>query len=74
MSKAPMGYDYIRKEGQAGRMGQKLMAIVAEGSRGRFYLAPLAEHEDLPLPLSPTGSRNSNSQITRVISKPRTMA
>lgn len=32
--------DYIKAEGQAGRMGTKLMAIVAEGTRGRIYLAP----------------------------------
>jgi putative DNA methylase len=29
----------------AGRMGARLMAIVAEGARGRIYLAPTAEHE-----------------------------
>jgi len=33
MSKVPISYDHIRVEGQAGRMGQKLMAIVAEGTR-----------------------------------------
>lgn len=47
MSRAPMSYDYIRDEGQAGRMGQKLMAIVAEGIRGRVYLSPTAEHESI---------------------------
>ena len=31
-------------EGKAGRMGARLMAIVAEGDRGRIYLAPTAEH------------------------------
>ena len=30
--------------GQAGRMGVRLMAIVAEGERGRVYLAPMPEH------------------------------
>jgi putative DNA methylase len=40
-----MTYDYIRTEGQAGRMGAKLMAIVAEGERGRLYLPPTAEME-----------------------------
>jgi putative DNA methylase len=33
-------FDYIRNEGKAGRMGTKLMAIVAEGQRGRVYLPP----------------------------------
>ena len=31
--------DYIKAEGKAGRMGARLMAIVAEGARGRVYLA-----------------------------------
>lgn len=45
MSESPIDYKYIRAEGTAGRMGAKLMAIVAEGARGRIYLAPTAEHE-----------------------------
>ncbi|MND36802.1 hypothetical protein D3C80_274690 [compost metagenome] len=43
MSGAPIDYKYIRAEGAAGRMGQRLMAIVAEGSRGRIYLPPPQE-------------------------------
>ena len=45
MSKVPIASDYIKTEGRAGRMGTKLMAIVAEGDRGRVYLAPTSEHE-----------------------------
>ena len=44
MSGTPMPFDYIRAEGKAGRMGARLMAIVAEGERGRVYLAPTPEH------------------------------
>lgn len=40
MSGTPMDYDYIRREGKAGRMGARLMTIVAEGKRGRIYLSP----------------------------------
>lgn len=47
MSGSPVDYNYIRAEGKAGRMGQKLMAIVAEGARGRVYLSPLTEQEDI---------------------------
>ncbi|MGB9623961.1 MAG: REP-associated tyrosine transposase [Phycisphaerae bacterium] len=41
---APMGFPHVRSEGQAGRMKERLMAIVAEGTRGRVYLPPLDEH------------------------------
>lgn len=37
---------YIRAEGRAGRMGEQLMATVAEGERRRVYLAPSKSHED----------------------------
>ena len=40
MSGTPIAGDYIKAEGKAGRMGARLMAIVAEGERGRVYLAP----------------------------------
>ena len=45
ISGVPISGDYIKKEGQAGRMGARLMAIVAEGARNRVYLAPSTEHE-----------------------------
>lgn len=44
LSGVPMPFDYIRAEGQAGRMGARLMAIVAEGPGGRVYLPPVEEH------------------------------
>ncbi len=47
MSGSPVDYNYIRAEGKAGRMGQKLMAIVAEGKKGRVYLPPISEQEDI---------------------------
>jgi putative DNA methylase len=39
--------DFVREEGLAGRLGAHLMAIVAEGERGRTYLAPVNEQEDI---------------------------
>ena len=36
---------YIRTEGITGRMGAQLMAIAAEGTRQRYYVAPTEEHE-----------------------------
>ena len=45
MSGAPMNPDYIKGEGNAGGMGRRMMAIVAEGNRGRIYLDPISVHE-----------------------------
>jgi adenine-specific DNA methylase len=39
MSGTPIASDHIYGEAQAGRMGARLMVIVAEGQRGRLYLA-----------------------------------
>ncbi|MFN6304951.1 MAG: DUF1156 domain-containing protein, partial [Planctomycetota bacterium] len=47
MSDAPIHYEYIRDQGKTAGLGQKLMAIVAEGTRGRIYLSPTEEHESL---------------------------
>ncbi|MBA3013513.1 MAG: DUF1156 domain-containing protein [Proteobacteria bacterium] len=65
LSNAAIEPQYIKAEGVAGRMGQRLMAIVAEGQRSRVYLSPTAEQEaiahqaqpqwrpDTPLPDDP---------------------
>ena len=45
MSGIPIPSDHIYSEANAGHMGARLMAIVAEGDRGRVYLAPTVEHE-----------------------------
>jgi putative DNA methylase len=45
MSGTPIASDHIYGEAKAGRMAARLMAIVAEGDRGRIYLAPTPEHE-----------------------------
>jgi len=47
ISGVPVEGNYIKTEGKAGRMGAKLMAIVCEGTRGRVYLSPTQELEDL---------------------------
>lgn len=55
---------YIRSEGRAGRMGQELMSVVAEGNRRRIYLPPNQQHRqaaNLPRPQSvPTGTLPNN--------------
>lgn len=49
----PVTLDYIRSEGKAGRMDAKLIAIVAEGKRGRMYLSPNQEHEEIAVKTKP---------------------
>lgn len=53
MSGTPMPFDYLRSEAKAGRMGQRLMAVVAEGHRGRIYLPPTDEQEAIALSAQP---------------------
>jgi putative DNA methylase len=55
MSGTPMPFDYLRSEAKTGRMGARLMAIAAEGERGRVYLAPTPEMEAIALNARPTG-------------------
>ncbi len=46
VSGTPISGDHIKAEGMAGRMGTRLMAIVAEGERGRVYLDPTKGMEE----------------------------
>ncbi|KKH13528.1 DUF1156 domain-containing protein [Methanosarcina mazei] len=45
LSETPIDFPYIRAEAKAERLGQRLMAIVAEGPKGRVYLSPTPEQE-----------------------------
>ncbi len=42
---SPVPFDVIRQEAREGRLGVQLMAIVAEGPRGRLYLSPIEQHQ-----------------------------
>jgi putative DNA methylase len=53
MSDAPIASSHIYDEANAGRMSARLMAIVAEGVRGRVYLAPTSEMEAIALTAQP---------------------
>lgn len=60
MSCAPIAGDYLMAEGKAGRLGSRMMAIIAEGERGRVYLAPTPEMQAIAMKAHPTGSRKSS--------------
>jgi adenine-specific DNA methylase len=76
MSGVPVTYDHIREEGKAGRIGSRLMAIVAEGERGRVYLPPTPYMEavagkakpewkpDVALPENPRDFKTPNYGLT----------
>ncbi|MDP2601827.1 MAG: DUF1156 domain-containing protein [Deltaproteobacteria bacterium] len=53
MSGAPISGDYIKAEGQAGRIDARLMAIVAEGERRRIYLPPTGAMEAIARQATP---------------------
>lgn len=66
----PISFDYIRREGRAGRLGAHLIAVVGEAKRGRVYVSPSAKHVDasrVPRPLDipdgdiPDNPRNFNT-------------
>jgi putative DNA methylase len=45
LSGTPISGDYISVEGQAGRMGARMTAIIAEDAHGRVFLPPTPEME-----------------------------
>ena len=69
---AVLPFAYVRAEARAGRLGQRLLAAVAAGTRGRRYLSPTPEQESaagrarphwaprVPLPRNP---RSFNTPI-----------
>jgi putative DNA methylase len=54
ISGLPIGYDYIRTQGRSGNLACRLMTIVCEGDRGRLYLSPRQEHEEIAQSHKPT--------------------
>ncbi len=54
MSGVPFRYEYIDDEANAGRMGEQLMAVVAEGHRTRVFLPPTRDIEAVARSAQPT--------------------
>jgi putative DNA methylase len=76
LSGVPVTYDHIRKEGQAGRLGTRLLALVAQTDAGKTYISPTVEMEevakravpdwipDTPLPSNPRDFKTPNYGLT----------
>lgn len=78
LTNAPMPFTYIREKGKKDGLGVRLMAVVAEGVRGRVYLTPTGEHEqaasvtkpevpelDAELPNNPRDFKTPNYGLTK---------
>lgn len=55
--------EHVRVEGRAKRLGDQLMAIVAEGDRGRIYLPPNAEHESIAREAQPAWAPDTDLPV-----------
>ncbi len=77
LSGSPIEAEYIRSQGQNGKLGTRLLAVVLEGSRSRIYLPPTEAAEllaksavppwvpDANLPEQALGFRVQNYGITQ---------
>jgi putative DNA methylase len=64
MSNTPFRYEYIDDEANAGRMSERLMAIVAEGKRERVYLSPTGDMERVARSAKPSWKPDAPSRGT----------
>ena len=51
---SPIALEWIREQGKAAQLGEALIAIVAEGKKGRVYLSPTDAHQRLASDVGPT--------------------
>jgi putative DNA methylase len=70
MSSTPIDESYIKEESMAGRMGTRMMAIVAKSDHGRVYLAPMPENETVATKMRPEWKPDQvmNRQTTNLVS------
>ena len=62
----PIARDYLKREAATGRMGVQLLAVVAQGNRGRVYVEPVpvpavARPHDVPSGRLSTNSRHMST-------------
>lgn len=55
---SPIPLSYIREQGKKGRIKSRLMAVAAEGKRGRVYLSPTSSDEVLATKVIPPDLSN----------------
>lgn len=53
LSAAAISPEYIKEQGRAGKISSRMMAVVAEGDKGRVYITPTSEMEQRALIASP---------------------
>jgi putative DNA methylase len=53
ISGSPIHVNEIREQGKAGKIGQRLLAVVAEGKNGRCYISPTDEMEAIARQATP---------------------
>lgn len=58
--KEPVKLDYVRSEGKAGRINQAMIGIVIEQQRGKTYISPTAEQEDIAKVAQPDWKPETN--------------
>jgi len=75
--RTPISLDYVRSEGKSGRIGKQLMAVVADGPRGRIYIdaddfqtvtAKVERPTDIPsgdIPKNPRDFKTPNYGLTK---------
>lgn len=56
LSDTPIDPKYIKQQGKEGRIGARLFALVAEGNRGRVYLEPTEDQQELALDIDESWS------------------
>jgi len=60
LSETPITPKYIKTEGKAGRIGHKVVAVVAKGNRGRIYLQATHDIESLAKSAKPKWKPKGN--------------
>ena len=70
MSRTPISNEYTRGEFRAKRNGQRLLAIVAEGDRGRIFLPPSSEQDIIARSAKPTWfpEQEMNQEASNLVS------